>query len=504
VNRPIKGLFWPSIAILLVSAASMALEIIAGRALAPYVGMSLYTWTLIIAVVLAGLSLGNWIGGLLADRTDRPERIVAIGLIAAALTTLASLYLLKAAAGWVDEGEPIQTIAILSMTAFFAPSAFAGALSPPLTIIALRNVGEERRGGVLGLMFALGALGAILGTLIAGFVLISYLGTGYSVIAIAALYAVLSLRFWYAGRGIAASLVALLMVGGGAAYPQVLHLSNSCDEESRYFCIRVDDFGDGARPMRIMALDHLVHGVNDKADPQLLWSPYVHGVDELIAARFPGDQLSAFFVGGGAYTLPRAWAARYPEGAFTIAELDPEVTEQARRALWFAPDQRTILLHGDARRLLQAMPPTAKFDVVFGDAFHDIAIPQHLVTDEFHAEVAKRLRPKGVYALNVVDGLRQPRFLISLATTLQAQFAHVELWLDIEAVQPQDARTTWIVLASDQPTGVRQFSATRGFQRDWVQVPLEDMKRVVGDDQVIFLSDDFAPVDRLLAQVSSD
>lgn len=102
MNRPIKGLFWPSIAILLVSAASMALEIIAGRALAPYVGMSLYTWTLIIAVVLAGLSLGNWIGGLLADRTDRPERIVAIGLIAAALTTLASLYLLKAAAGWVD------------------------------------------------------------------------------------------------------------------------------------------------------------------------------------------------------------------------------------------------------------------------------------------------------------------------------------------------------------------------------------------------------------------
>jgi hypothetical protein len=180
------------------------------------------------------------------------------------------------------------------------------------------------------------------------------------------------------------------------------------------------------------------------------------------------------------------------------------VTEQARRALWFASDQRTILLHGDARRLLQAMPPTAKFDVVFGDAFHDIAIPQHLVTDEFHAEVAKRLRPKGVYALNVVDGLRQPRFLISLATTLQAQFAHVELWLDIEAVQPQDARTTWIVLASDQPTGVRQFSATRGFQRDWVQIPLEDMKRVVGDDQVVFLSDDFAPVDRLLAQVSSD
>ena len=46
------GLFWPGVTILLASAASMALEIIAGRALAPYVGMSLYTWTLIIAVVI--------------------------------------------------------------------------------------------------------------------------------------------------------------------------------------------------------------------------------------------------------------------------------------------------------------------------------------------------------------------------------------------------------------------------------------------------------------------
>jgi len=42
-----------------VSAASMALEIVAGGALAPYVGMSLYTWTVIIAVVLAGLSVGH-------------------------------------------------------------------------------------------------------------------------------------------------------------------------------------------------------------------------------------------------------------------------------------------------------------------------------------------------------------------------------------------------------------------------------------------------------------
>ncbi len=55
-----------------ISAASLVVEIVAGRMLAPHVGMSLYTWTAVIAVVLAGFSAGHWWGGRLAALpTDR-------------------------------------------------------------------------------------------------------------------------------------------------------------------------------------------------------------------------------------------------------------------------------------------------------------------------------------------------------------------------------------------------------------------------------------------------
>ena len=50
-------------AVFFSSAGGLVLEIVAGRLLAPYVGMSLYTWTAVIAVVLAGFSIGHWIGG---------------------------------------------------------------------------------------------------------------------------------------------------------------------------------------------------------------------------------------------------------------------------------------------------------------------------------------------------------------------------------------------------------------------------------------------------------
>ena len=52
------------------SAAVLVLEIIAGRLMAPYVGISLETFTGIIGTVLAGIAAGAAVGGWLADRED--------------------------------------------------------------------------------------------------------------------------------------------------------------------------------------------------------------------------------------------------------------------------------------------------------------------------------------------------------------------------------------------------------------------------------------------------
>src|SRR5512136_774264 len=56
------------VAVFLASFSMLVVEIVASRILAPYLGVSLYTWTSIIGVVLAGLSVGNWLGGKAADR----------------------------------------------------------------------------------------------------------------------------------------------------------------------------------------------------------------------------------------------------------------------------------------------------------------------------------------------------------------------------------------------------------------------------------------------------
>ena len=78
----LAGWLWrPAIIVFLSSACIMVLELVAGRIIAPHVGVSLYTWTSVIGVVLAGISLGNYIGGRLADRCPPAQGRRLLGLI---------------------------------------------------------------------------------------------------------------------------------------------------------------------------------------------------------------------------------------------------------------------------------------------------------------------------------------------------------------------------------------------------------------------------------------
>ena len=47
--------------------------------------------------------------------------------------------------------------------------------------------------------------------------------------------------------------------------------------------------------------------------------------------RFGDQALKAFFIGGGSYTVPRAWTGRDKPFRVTVAEIDPQVTVVAAR-----------------------------------------------------------------------------------------------------------------------------------------------------------------------------
>ncbi|MBT5775472.1 MAG: fused MFS/spermidine synthase [Dehalococcoidia bacterium] len=64
------SLLWARVLVFGTSASVLVLEILAGRLMAPYVGVTLETFTGIIGVVLGGIAAGAWLGGWAADQVD--------------------------------------------------------------------------------------------------------------------------------------------------------------------------------------------------------------------------------------------------------------------------------------------------------------------------------------------------------------------------------------------------------------------------------------------------
>jgi spermidine synthase len=497
-------------AVFLSSACGLVLEIVAGRLLAPYVGMSLYTWTAIIAVVLAGFSIGHWIGGRLADaRCDAPAgaRRVAVALTLASASSFAVLVLLRLLSGPLLSAGlmPVLAIVLLATALFLLPSLFVGIVSPILTKLAV-DASPGRHGEAIGRMYALGAVGAIVGTLATGYVFIAWIGSIGTVVAVAAVYAGLAASFALTARvvGVVAALIAILGTGFGFAASRTKALVSPCTAESDYYCIRIDDFSrHSGRHSAVMVLDHLAHSISDRDEPRLLYSTYLHFLDEYTHRRLNDHAPNVFVIGGGALTLPRAWAQEEAPPRIVVAEIDPAVTEAARTHMWAHPNPGTEIIHGDGRRILQALPAASQFDVVFGDAFHDISIPTHLVTRQFHQAVRARLKPDGFYAINVIEAGQGARFLASLVRTLAQDFPAVEVWLDAADMRSGE-RINYVVIAAAAPTPGDLLHSRRGIRRSWLRLSAAQLAERADPVGATILTDDFAPVDRLLSHIIFD
>jgi len=118
-------LWRPTWIVFVSSACTMVLELVAGRIIAPYVGVSLYTWTTVIGVVLAGISLGNYLGGdwpIVGRRHDCWPDLFAGGLSCFCIMAVDAF-------GSNLPGSWPVVVQILALTAalFLLPSAILGA-----------------------------------------------------------------------------------------------------------------------------------------------------------------------------------------------------------------------------------------------------------------------------------------------------------------------------------------------------------------------------------------
>lgn len=164
----------------------MTIEILAGRVTAPYLGVSLYTWTSVIGAVLLGVTIGNYAGGWIADR-HLSHKVLGTLITLAGVATLLVGWSAGAFGPLLARAEwPIWLSSVMFACAVFFPAAFfLSTVSPQVMKFDLHDL--ETTGLTIGTIGAWSSIGSILGTFVTGFLFIAYVGTHQLLTAVAIL-----------------------------------------------------------------------------------------------------------------------------------------------------------------------------------------------------------------------------------------------------------------------------------------------------------------------------
>jgi spermidine synthase len=490
----------PYVIVFTASGCTLIIEIVAGRILAPTIGVSLYTWTSIIGIVLAGISIGNYIGGRVADRYPSPSTVGLI-LLAGGVASMGILPVDHFVSDRFLTLPIIPRIVMLTVALFLVPAVILGMVTP--VVIKLRLADLAETGNVVGKLYAVSTAGSILGTFLTGFVLVQLFGTRLVILIVSLVLVAMAIAFGNLWR------VRIPSIALGAVFVAIIGVSvvgdgldSGCERESNYYCIKVRARDIEDREVRVLYLDALVHSYVDTDDPMFLHYSYEKVFGDLATTMAHSDpDLDTLFIGGGGYTMPKFMEALFPDANLEVVEIDPEVTEVAFEYLALPPDTNIVTYPEDARTKLQELPK-GKYEFIVGDAFNDVSVPYHLTTLEFDEMVRGLLSDEGVYAINVVDRMHSGRFLRSVVHTLQSVFPHVYVMRD-DSRWDNDDRYTFIVAASMKPiTAVEVTSANllEGRGSPVTQfMPKDAFASWIADERKVVLTDDFVPVDGMLA-----
>ena len=373
----------------------MAVEFLTTRMIAPYFGNSLYVWTNIVALVMLALAAGYYFGGKLADKNPSDKvyfgLILLTGIWVLFLPFFSQAVLLSIVSASPDLAFTVQWGSLLGvLTLIVFPELIFGMIVPYTLKLLAKNISDI--GKLSGRVSAVSTFGSILGTFLPTFLLIPFIGVSKSFVIIGAVLILLS---FFGMRKIFFALLALpafflfFLVPDVYAIPSIIYA-----DHSPYHFIFITEEGE----RRELKLDSQfgIHSIYDPSTPILSEYYSYFGV----LPQMLDDPKKVLILGHAGGSFTRVLNTFYPELEITGVEIDPAITEAARK--YMALDEAEVeIIHGDARAFL--LKNTEKYDLILIDAYYSAGIPAHLTTDEFFALVKSHLSENSLVALNVLS-----------------------------------------------------------------------------------------------------
>ena len=426
-------------------AAVMMLELLGTRIIGPFYGVSLYVWSSLISVALIALSLGYYLGGVVADRETSFRLSYAIAL--AGLTAAAIPFISRPILLWTNDLGMRGGAFASALLLFTAPLTLLGMVGPQ--VIKIATLRREGIGMAAGSIFAISTVGSVVGTLLLGFFLLPELGSrailygvSTALVLLAVVVALYERRWGLSSLGkvalIGIATGAGLWVKIGEAAPISRDYRLVYEAESHYGWIRVID--DRARRVRWMLSDASVISAM-RLDTKSTVLTYQEIISTLPHIHPEGRDALLVGLGGGHIAMELA-----AQGVATDAvEIDPVVAKAARD--FFLYDPPGALLVGDARYEIRNLDK--RYDFIIHDCFTGGTVPSHLLSVEMLHDLDRLLADDGLLVLNFVGFALGPSAAAAEAVyrTLGEIFQHRRTLVSLPGQDFND----FVFLVSHQP-----------------------------------------------------
>ncbi|MBI2120307.1 MAG: fused MFS/spermidine synthase [Parcubacteria group bacterium] len=496
------------ISVFITGACVLMVEVVAVRILSPYYGNTIFTVSSVISVILAALSVGYYAGGKLADR--RPSLGWFFGIILLSGFALLVLYFIgMVALPFLSLGLSLALGPLVSsLLLFFLPALLLGTLSPYAVRLQSDRVPEQGVGSVSGAIFFWSTTGSILGSLLAGFVLIPRFGIDYIMIGTGVVLFVLgSVPLLLLGiqknRLFKFSFLVLLLLAATVSLLHQTQASAVYSKDGVYEKISIYDGVRGGRPVRFFQQDRSGSGAMflDSGDPTDL----VYGYTKYYSVYklFKPEVNRALVIGGGAYSIPKALLAEIPDAIVDVAEIEPSLYELSKKYFGVKDDPRLRPFAEDGRSLLRSSKQ--KYDLIFSDVYYSLfSIPAQFTTQEFFTLAKEKLSEDGIFVANLIGDIsrQKPSLFMSELKTFRSVFPN-SYFFAVES--PKQADSQNIIFVGYNSGKKPDFGSDAVLKnQNPILRSLKDHEIDVGRFELspyAVLTDNFSPTDYLTSKV---
>lgn len=485
------------IAVFICGAVVMVFELVGSRVLGPYFGTSIFVWTSLIGIILGSLSLGYYLGGKISDK--KPDFNILSWLIFLAAVFIALTIFIK---DWLliflqINVSDIRTSSIIASLILFLPaSVLLGMVSPYAAKLKLDSLNTS--GSTIGNLYAISTAGSIIGTFLSGFYLIPHFGTNKLLIILSITLMVVSLLLAAKKFIKIKSAVIIVMLISWFAFNwfnYLLEKKGFVDVDTAYNRIWIYDGYDKITKelIRVFSINNEYSSAMFKNKDGLVYeyTKYYH-----LAKHFNPGFKTTLMLGGAGYSYPKDFLLKYPLATIDVVEIDPMVTELAKKYFKLKENPNLTIYHEDGRVYLNKTPK--KYDLIFGDAFSSrYSLPYQLTTKEAVQKEYDMLNEKGAVILNIISSIKGEtgQFLRAEYATYKNIFPQIYLFPVLDSNNGDQVQNIILVAlkSKQKPTFYDDEPELNEYLQHLWREKIEADKPI--------LTDDFTPVDYYISKI---